>query len=470
MTARYRERYMAPFANGASLNINRACFDKLSITIKGAHVVFNSHEEYNGFINTLGNSEFLTRGFGSRRHIFDFDDSSLLFTGSLKLQNVPRSPLHKNIQLRLKLNPSRFIADHATRDVEGYAEFDTNNVSSMSLEQIMRRQNRAVVRQTLDHSDNYLDAFLFRQKHQFEEITWLYLEKVILFISQQLMIAANNMISLDQFNIEELTELPEDEILHGAAHFYPRWSEVVISYGEVYYEFSDENAVATIRSLREALLPSFNTVSYTEYPLFDNASIEEHRRFNCPCIKIVHRGDRQNAENSTNDVEICIYAKTINRLRFEVRYKHNLRTLLNDLIRNDTETELRGVETIRVILRCAKQDAHTRSSRVLEQISDLDLPKAGQLQKTIEFLEKFSRLLNSKDALHRMPEILSVLMTSGGYTLRANSEDRLLFDALERHGLIERSKGYSRMSNGLKRYVLHPEYLQFMYLHTNQLN
>ena len=356
---------MAPFANGASLNIDRACFDKLSITIRGAYVEFYSREEHDGFVNGLENSQFLTRGFGSRRNIFDFDGGSLLFSGSLRLQNTPNSPNHKNIELRLKLNPSRFIADHAVRDAEGHAHFDIESVSAMSLDDIVRRQSREITRRTLDHSDNYLDAFLFRQREQFEEITWFYIEKVILFISQQLMIAANNMIVLEQHSLDQLTELQLDEIRSGDAHFYPRWSDAVISYGEVYFEYSDGNAIATIRSFRDLLLPSFNTVSYTEYPMASEVNVEEQRRFNCPCIRIVHRGDRVDAERSSNDIEVCIYAKTATRLRFEVRYRQNLRTLLNDRLRNEPEMGVIGVERLRTILRCAKQDAHARLTRVL---------------------------------------------------------------------------------------------------------
>lgn len=76
----------------------------------------------------------------------------------------------------------------------------------------------------------------------------------------------------------------------------------------------------------------------------------------------------------------------------------------------------------------------------------------------VEFLDKLSRVLDRRNAVNRIPEILSVLMQGGGYTVQSVSDDRPLFEALERQGIIERSDGYSRMPNGLRRYILSEDY------------
>lgn len=152
----------------------------------------------------------------------------------------------------------------------------------------------------------------------------------------------------------------------------------------MYWEYSVSHAVSFVNGLRTFLTPQFSEAEATEYRLPDQQVQQEDDR--APVRRWAVNGNAPSLTLNlgSKDVELVIYAKDVERVRFEVRYNRNVKELLG----RDRNVPLPGTvqEGIFTLLEPIIVNAQRRLARVFTAMPDLDFSERCDFQVFVEFL------------------------------------------------------------------------------------
>ena len=195
---------------------------------------------------------------------------------------------------------------------------------------------------------------------------------------------------------EEIRILP-DVLLRRAGGVAPifNWSDFYIPHSEVAY---DQQCVDAMQVVQDLMMRALGVGSFASAG-FHHISIS--RSSNIPCVNI----------NLTNNVTIAIYAKSLDRLRIEVRFKGSIHTILRNRI--DRES---------TILEIVEETIDSATRRVIRMLRQLPARSAEPLNRTIcmaEFIQHVAQAFQHQQSSIR--HFLNSLAIVGSYAQGASA-------------------------------------------------
>lgn len=225
------------------------------------------------------------------------------------VRHDPRTGLVR-FSLMLVLNPTRFLAHQGTTDI--------GQIAARPSEEALRAQNGQMLPRGLDGNDNLLSAEqMGGQYFEGRDQRWRGVIAVYLDHIQRLVAERVAQLSPEIFQLRSSIEFQ------------------AVQQTEVYWELEGRDAVTAVSELRNAVQRSAGTFRATCG--LDHDAVQVRLPL-------------------TVDIELSIYAKTFERVRFEVRYRRPIRQLasrcgasggnvLGDLgaVRSDAASRVAGV-------------------------------------------------------------------------------------------------------------------------------
>jgi hypothetical protein len=345
--------------------------------------------------------------------------SGWLFSGSGRLHhaNAAQGGI-ATLVLELDLNPTRFLAHHR-------AGASVVELEAMSPEEALATcpDNEAPARAAaLDGNDNVLlgtlrqgGTTLERRGEWWRERLGLYLRHVEALLHARLVPTMTNA-------------LPP---VHVTAPSFD-----AVAQAECYWELETNRARTVVALLADRLRA---------------ASGQFRLRMHLPSVEEIEEGHDQNSNSVTlhlgRGIQFCVYAKTADRVRFEMRY-------LAD-VRDNAARSLHGPVNILTILEAAREDAARRMTRIRETLAMTLAPTSFDRRHLMDFLRELLYACDGdRDAAEQLMEGLvnfgGVTQTPAGGIAPPEALRRL-----ERRRIIRRLRVRAR---GAPRFVLAPPY------------
>jgi hypothetical protein len=445
MVIRHRDRYMPTF-HQASIqpNVSLANLDAVELNINNAFEInFSNIDQYNAFKGRLALSDlFRSDGVGtaSNRFVVRQENRYLperwLFKGKISFKSIGDNTFRAS--LNLKLNPSRFL-NHFFNSHPFEGDFNLP-------EQIMSREALQVIEANpmlensmrgIDFADNLIPKQYYRRARPVVGVFDAYLTKVTELIRENLENALGQ-------------ELPQ-----ASYEFRTHLRDWYLKSAEIYWEYAVSDAISYVNGLRSFLLPLFNDAEVAEYVLrrdqVDNSpetTFAIHR--NSPSLKM---------NLGSNKIKLTIYSKTFDRVRLEVSYKKNVRTLIAGRVRaSDFSQEISGVVDL---LNLTVTDARNRLNRVFRTMPDTDFSERSDFRTLTDFLSGTALALTQVRIGDDLQRIFSLLVSNRAYEARTGSPENDFCIAMQQEGIFRLANG-SRQARGFKRYSLEPRYIHLV--------
>jgi hypothetical protein len=323
-------------------------------------------------------------------------------------------------ELLLELNPTRFLA-HQAADA-GFSELPIPIATPLTRSPSLGRRLRA---ETLDRSDNVLvgnDRLVAAS--DWPEILATYFDAV-------------------RSAIEEGINLNDGT--HDLVQLEVDWSRPVVRQAEIYWEFGVPDATGFVRSLDPVMRQvahSARTVHYAE-----------------PADPPIDRRDLHGMSSAVNalavycalatSIDCVVYAKTHERVRFEVRYSANVKELVRP--RPTGQTGL--VE----LLQHTTRDAHRRVSRLFQTLHEFRVGPEPDLVHLALLMAQIGTACAGDAGLAR--RVTSLLLNTRGITMGPNGENAVPSDVVDRlvdAGVLTRSR--TQLREASRRFALIPRF------------
>jgi hypothetical protein len=344
-----------------------------------------------------------------------------LFSGFLKLTGVRQGTgTAARAELSLDLNPTRFLA-HQAEDAD-FSDlpipFATPVTRSPSL-------GRRLAAQTLDSNDNVLvgnDPLVAAS--DWPAVLATYFEAVRCAVEGDVNLndGTNNFVQLEM-----------------------DWSRPVIRQAEIYWEFGVPDATGFVRSLdpvMRQIAHEARTVHYAE-----------------PADPPIERRDLHGVSCAVNalavycalatSIDCVVYAKTYDRVRFEVRYAANVRELVRP--------RLGGQAGLVELLQHTARDAHRRVSRLFQTMHEFRVSPEPELVNLVLFMAHVGTVCVGDADLAR--RVISLLLNTRGITVSPDGDSAIPSEVVEQlvaAGLLIRSRTGLREAS--RRFALIPKY------------
>lgn len=333
---------------------NHLYIDALRLTCLENRFLLNSNTSLPQFLESANATPFLRRGRGNRRSTLEIVANPFL-SGELAF----RQPRHQIVTFsaRLNLNPTRLQGIHP-HDARTLASLDA--LSLIAPEGAPDTPSYA----TLDGATNFIPEARRLSAQEHMALTHRYIAAAFEFVDHYLFNVANMLGSsggsiVDFMLTDENDDYGED---HVRRH---NWTECTIYRCEIYTEQNEPEAIDHVHRIAPVLAAQSLAAQRREY-----MSSQGQDLVRSPVV-----ASRERASNSPSltvplgreDVELSLYAKTTNTVRYEVRYKSNLRRLLgrNAPRRRGGTSDIAAVYEL---LAVAMDDARTRLERVFREV------------------------------------------------------------------------------------------------------
>lgn len=414
-------------------DIELANIDKIRVLIKRAYrISFANIDQYNAFKSLLANDDLFTQGFGAQSSIFKIKGNGRLglrwlFGGSVTLMQRQSHP-DCIVKLDLIMNPSR-LAHYQSCALEGVEDIIGRLRASSAIDVMEKPVEIIDPPKSLDRNDNYIPARRFRDMRPATDLMDVYLDKTLELIKETL---EKRSEGLDA----EIEELLTD------------WS---IPYSEIYWEYSVSDAISFINGLRAYVEPQFSNSEFLEYnlsreqdPEYDGSDMSWSIVRNAPCLKL---------NPGSKNVEYAIYAKELGRVRFEVRYKSNLRSQLNLNARRNLSERVRGISTL---LEPAIVNAQKRLKKLFSTLPDLDYSERCDFHEFTELLANLAEACHEERSTG-LQRLIAMLASNARIEVALDSPDSRLCRTLVDQGILSLARG-ARNIRGHRLYILNVRY------------
>lgn len=344
-----REPRTPLIAQQSSLNI-----DALRLIAADNQFVLNPGISLSAFLESANATPHLQRGRGNRRSTL-----AIVATPYLTGEVLFRQPRNRMVSFtaRLNLNPSRLQGTHP-HGVDELKNLDAQELIAPN--QLLHPRSA----ETLDGANNFIpDA---RQLPAVEHMALVrqYIAAAFQFVDHWLFEVAGMMGaragSLTDFMLTE-----DDEALEENYVRRHNWTECTVYRCEVYAEPNVPEAIDHVHRVAPVLASQSLVSQRREYPASRAGSSENpqrlasaHRVSNSPSVTLAL---------GREDVELSLYAKTVDKVRYEVRYKNNLRRLLGRSAPR-RRAGVSDVDGVMELLAVAVEDAGGRLDRISREV------------------------------------------------------------------------------------------------------
>lgn len=427
-----------------------ANLDKITLLIQNAyHIQFENMDAYNRFKAALGQTEVFTQRYASRSGTFKIKKAGglgerWLFQGSFLQFHTAQNGSHVAGKLTLMLNPSRYLNHRIHEAAEIFSatnseEILTAHLSALSPQDAVERfLHMPETAFSLDGQDNMIPARLYRAARPVQTIFDLYLGQVLAFIEETI---GGALVQSQRPGSFAFTAPMQD------------WS---VSNAEVYWEYSVSHAVSFVNGLRTFLTPQFSEAEATEYRLPDQQVQQEDDR--APVRRWAVNGNAPSLTLNlgSKDVELVIYAKDVERVRFEVRYNRNVKELLG----RDRNVPLPGTvqEGIFTLLEPIIVNAQRRLARVFTAMPDLDFSERCDFQVFVEFLSDLATACRDAGRRDGLQSIIGLLASNGSIEVTPDSPEEAICRQLVAGDILRPQRATRNPRNRRRRYCLNPRY------------
>lgn len=427
-----------------------ANLDKITLLIQNAyHIQFENMDAYNCFKAALGRTDVFSQRSGTQSGTFKVKQAGglgerWLFHGSTLKFKTTSNGLHVTGKLTLMLNPSRYL-NHRIHEVgvisaaENPEQFLSVCLPALAAQSAIERfAHFPDTALSLDGRDNMIPARLYRAARPVQTIFDLYLEQVLAFIEE----------TIDGALVQ--SQRP------GSFAFAAPMQDWSAPNAEVYWEYSVSHAVSFVNGLRTFLMPQFSEAEAAEYRLpgerveqDDDRALVRHWAVNgnAPSLRL---------NLGSKDVELVIYAKDVGRVRFEIRYKSNIKELLG---RNRNRRLPATVQDgIYAMLEPVIANAQGRLARVFRAMPDLDFSERCDFQVFVEFLSDLA--IACRDAGRRggLQSVIGLLASNGSIEVLQDTPEEAICNRLVENDILRLQRVTRNPRNRRRRYYLNPRY------------
>lgn len=349
------------------------------------------------------------RVFGGKRIYFKpiYGSNRRRFT--IKLQcNFSRFAANNDIETMEQLPPM----DWDDYEEDGFPRLSFTNTpyTSHRILEVNKARLNNYKRQSLDGNDNWMQSRIWQATQNIEQYFESYVLSCIDYIENEFFFPLTplDIPSYIRRDVGISYEwLPNPALLEelGIMPIFD-WSGFVINRAEIYHEFQHDNAIDFMRYIAPRIREIAPIINEAEHPY-----IREGRTYNAPSITV----------QLTRGIYLCVYAKTMNRTRWEIRFKKSIRDTLNDI--TTTEPSFLGLQSLEGI---GNQECHIRdlmrvairyATEALQRfIGQLRLSQAEIISTSViaSFIHEIARACDNNPAIINL--ILSPLLRDGHIT------------------------------------------------------
>lgn len=432
-------------------NIGYVNLDKIRLDIATAYTIeFNNDAEYREFLRRLSTNRLLFSK--AYKNSFEFNDSRLLFSGTLTVFKPPwqargMSSFCAGIKLELYLNLTR-AANHAAC-YSGHDVPFMHYVRNTPPEGVLLKARAASASLTglggsnahripeplvgLDDEDNIMEIETLFNLRPVRHALPLYLEAVLENIRDGVETAVTGVNS----------DLSVSEEMSG----------YVIKDMECYWEYISPDALSVVKAMGE-LAYLFNDAKIATYI----SGSKKGKRIRRP----VTPGHTRNCPSLTfglreREIDLVIYAKLLDRVRFEVRYKGNL----NQILRIEKDNNLRA--GVAELLDESIRRSHDILSRFFERLPPDCIPKKMYVPRFVSLLSGIAKAAapqtrsRANVQIGTFEKIFPILATMGSVQVKTGTMEHRACLALQKQEILYRVETV-RQENNYPRFALHAEY------------
>lgn len=232
------------------------------------------------------------------------------------------------------------------------------------------------------------------------------------------------------------------------ARFRRSFSDWYISNCEIYWEFRSPNALTQVRFIADRLerlsasvdrrlyVPIERTLRLSEYneelvteEVAEDGRLRPSVARRGSALEVVMEGGRQN-------VLLAVYAKTADRIRFEVRYTRKVRDFIPRAYASEAGSNQTLYSIPNLISTLIEVDASPRMNAVLDGIAALSVPVTGETEGLSRLLTEFASACHGNEAL--LDALITSLCVHGCLYQIAQRGRKRATDRLVRRGVLRR--------------------------------
>ena len=430
-----RERYRRPQLRATqTVEQSDARLDALKIKFENIRIRASSDEAVTALLFNLSEQPLFKAVGELGRNRKLCTERGWLFGGQFKFQRLRNGSA--KVVATLELNLTRFLA-HTRGSLEELYDVDPAELLVQDADIKSRLEQH-----TLDGSDNFLPSQRWGEGRDLRRWFRLYIHKVTELIGRELRNAA------DGSGTEE-----DDELLRGPLGEFDRraeidWSGGVVGRSEVYWEYEVPDALTYVHHVAPRIHALAGAV-YTDehgndisYPL-SSGGVRYRTRRNSISIK---------SEIGRQNVELVIYSKTPDIVRFEIRFKKSLRGIVDLRARRHGRpgNDLDGLVDL---IWLGAEEAQERLQRFIDALPDHSISPDPPLNAFSELVMHLSAACRGDESMFRnllCALTLQLAVSDNGGSLTAPLR------YLARKGVVERRRPGQRSSD--RRYVVTERY------------
>lgn len=439
---RYRDPDIESFSSKNKLSLESGYFDHIRVTISASTLRFENAAQYEQFRVAWAEQNITNRNTRwNRPMILDH----WLFLGEIHFNRNYESGMQRpnewndvEVEYALDLNPTRFI-NHLFQKVEEDKErFSVDYFRTLELRSLLSKEDENECYRGLDRNDNIVPLDIFKLVRPFEEFMSFYIESVLSFLNASIVEAMENCLGRPPMELDMTV----------SERF--NWT---INNSEVYWELCVQDELSFVNGLWNGFQAVLNETEKRSYYV--------QREIDAPSG--MARSGRMQIENGVaiyannfgaEDLRVIVYAKTHNRVRFEVRYNRSLQRLLNGDQYNACGNGLDGMLSVLALF---KKNSRRRLKKLIQAMPDLALSERSDFHVLADFLDIVSKAHN--DFPHtNMRTTLSLFINSGRVIADRGSRTDELMQRLARDHIVKNISAELRNDGERKIYHLTPRY------------
>lgn len=424
-TRRSASEMLPFFGRGAEAAVEWAGLDKLTITFPASHLVATSDDvgeivsdlSFRPYFRHKSNRRLTVRGARG--------DPKPLLGGSIAFKHDPQNRRY-TCRITLRINITRIIAHLNGRRP---SSIERGVLAAWLLAPDEDQRNR-LMGMSLDANDNLLPDY---RTWTFRSIRW---GRELLFVARTLVEFIGN-------------EIADAATGCNGVRFRRSWADWYISECEVYWEFRAPDALTQTRVIAdriERLAASVDRRLYVpverRFRLADEdyedtteevaedgilRPVVSRRR---TALEAVMEGGRQN-------VHLAVYAKTPERLRFEVRYLRKVRDFIPDGSRLDAGSNGAIASIPNMISTLIEADACQRMGMLFTALDELEVPVTTDTAGLPRLLAVLARICEGNEAL--LDDFVTSLCIHGCVYRDSDQNRRRAIERLVRRRVLRRA-------------------------------
>lgn len=430
-TPRRRHRVLLPsYAPGCTVEAERGWNDRIKIAFDRGSIQVPSGRFLDAYLRTLARGGWVHRASTQDfAHKVSVDHRSGLFTARMHISRKHHDPEGRwSIKCMLEVNPIRMFAACGC-DLERLRTVNVETVSELSGD--LRTE---IAAETYDGNDNFIPDSLVSRARRVRpaEVTRAAIEAAWRMMERAFVPVGSG--EAQQIDDQSSFWEPDDRIagLEEAERyalppltFDFAWDRWALKQLETQWEFQSEDALSVVDRViarGQEIVESPRLREYDAYP----SARERQRNAQSALFPLGREG-----------VHLAVYAKSMTRLRFEVRHNRNPRTLYGH------KPEVQALRTDRrenlfLLIAHINEEATERLNAFLAELARQDIRPSPTITRLSVFLSHVANACGHTPAL--VQRVLSPLVRHGRISRNGPREVLDALDYLVEAGVLRRAR------------------------------